>query len=266
MIKRGTYSRSRSLLDMENKFFPNVITDTIRKLINNKSVNILEIGCGEGRVLMEILKKFPTVNLYGINKHKWGCMKGSESLKQTGLFYKIFSNKEQRNIRLPKITFCDAEELPFENNFFDLIISQVTLQYVIRKDKALEEIWRVSKLGGRAFLEIDYTPVSDYPDFMNNDTPRFVIYKNGKLHSLKKHIGEIQKLGYKIKYQSTSNRPNEKKIKPIVNLFYYKNIYLPLSLNLEFDKISSFDLNLQNTNEDRWSHYWGYRSVYNCLI
>ena len=82
-------------------------------------------------------------------------MQGSQSLKKTALYYKIFSPTEIENISLPKIQFYDAKELRFQDNYFDAIISQFAIPYIDRKDILIEESWRTLKKGGSAFLHID---------------------------------------------------------------------------------------------------------------
>lgn len=139
---RGHFSRSRSLDDFNKKFSKDIVQKLIRKaLFKGEQVRVLEIGCGEGRVLMGLRKLFPTIELHGINRKPWAAMKGSSSLKRTATYYDIFTSSELKEVSLPKIYFYDAQELKFPDNYFDLIISQVSIQYVARKDLLLEEVW-----------------------------------------------------------------------------------------------------------------------------
>jgi ubiquinone/menaquinone biosynthesis C-methylase UbiE len=189
--ERGIYSLSRNLNQFNNKFSKNILENEIRnKIKKNKIIRVLEIGCGEGRILMELKKLFPKIKLYGINEKKWPLMKGLKSLKKTALYYKIFKKNELKNINLPIIHFYNAEKLKFQDNFFDVIYSQVSFQYIRRKDLLLEEIWRVLKLGGKAYLHID-TLKKEIPDFLNSETPRFLIYKNNKLISFETFLNNL---------------------------------------------------------------------------
>ncbi|MEK7788748.1 MAG: hypothetical protein AAB283_02415 [Planctomycetota bacterium] len=55
-LPRGHHTRSRSLEDFENKFKQGVVTKAIEKAKKlEDTVRVLEIGCGEGRVLMELI-------------------------------------------------------------------------------------------------------------------------------------------------------------------------------------------------------------------
>lgn len=258
--KRGFFSRSRSLADFNRKFSKNIIEKTIKNALkSNKKVRVLEIGCGEGRVLMELRKMFPQVELHGINKKPWMAMKGEQSLKRTGTYYKIFKRSEITRIKLPKIYFYSIEKLKFKDNFFDLVISQVSIQYIPRKDKVLEEVWRVLKSGGKAFLNID-TAQDNFPDFLNYTTPRFIIYKEGKIYPVKRLIRDLKNKGYDISY-TTSCSKESGMVKERVNLIMYKNKHCELKLNLNFDETSSFDLRLLK-KEIEGSPVMGYRSVF----
>src|SRR3990167_1710614 len=142
--KRGHFSRTRDLAAFNKKFSPNILEKTIKSRLKiNSNVKALEIGCGEGRVLMELAKLFPDIELHGINKKPWAVMRGTSSLKITGTHYKIFTTSEVKKIKLPTIHFANAKKLDFKDNYFDLIYSQVAIQYVDRKDQLIEEVWRV---------------------------------------------------------------------------------------------------------------------------
>lgn len=245
------HGTSRSLEELENRFRPGIAQETIRKAISLEStVRILEIGTGEGRVLMQLKKLFPDIELYGVNKEPWNEMKGPESLEKTALYYKIFTQEELQGITLPKIEFYDAKELSFEDNYFDIIISQYAIPYIDRKDRFLEEAWRILKKGGSAFLHMD-TYDGMYPDFIQDVTPRFIIYKNRKKYPFKRFIRNIAKKGFDIRCRIANSETTITMTKNAENL----------ELSLEFDELSSFDLSCFNA-KGRHQTFWGYRSVY----
>lgn len=51
-----------------------------------------------------------------------------------------------------RVQWANAEELPFEDNYFDCVVISFGLRNVTNKDKALKEIHRVLKKGGRGFV------------------------------------------------------------------------------------------------------------------
>ncbi len=189
--KKVYISRGRSLADFNAKFRDRVVENALRDAVaSQESVRLLEIGCGEGRVLMELRKLFPSIEIHGINKKPWPAMKGQKSLMATERKYKIFLKEEAQNAELPITHFYDATQLRFPDHYFDVVISQVSIYQVIRKDILLQEVWRVLKKGARAFLHID-SMCKGYPDFLNQETPRFVIYKNDTPYPFKRYINRI---------------------------------------------------------------------------
>ena len=254
-------SRSRSLADFNAKFGNRVVENTLRKAVaSQESVRLLEIGCGEGRVLMELRKLFPSIEIHGINKKPWPAMKGQKSLIATGTNYKIFTKEETRNVELPIPHFYDATQLKFPDHYFDVVISQVSIYQVIRKDLLLQEVWRVLKKGARAFLHMD-TMCEGYPDFLNQETPRFLIYKNNKPYPFKRFIEGLRERKYDIMCRIAFGQQNEDANLRRTNIVMHKNTDAELNLGLTFDELSSFDLSVLGKifNGDK---IVGYRSVY----
>lgn len=260
--RRGYFSRSRSLVDFNKKFSERAVEKTLEKAIESEDiVRVLEIGCGEGRVLMELRKLFSNIEIYGINKKPWAAMRGESSLKRTGTYYNIFGREEIKEVKLPKVSFYDAGNgLRFKDNYFDLVISQVAIQYIKRKDILLEEVWRVMKKNGKAFLHVDGMLEASLPDFMLQNTPRFLIYKNDKVYPLSSFVRDLRKRGYDIFYKSMSEI-DDNIVKKRIMLTIKKNNSSPLELGLELDEASSFDLSMLE-KEYKGHPILGYRSVY----
>ena len=259
--KRIYISRGRSLADFNAKFGNRVVEDTLRDAVaSQESVRLLEIGCGEGRVLMELRKLFPSIEIHGINKKPWPAMKGQKSLIATGTNYKIFSREEARNVELPILHFYDATQLRFPDHYFDVVISQVSIYQIKRKDLLLQEVWRVLKRGARAFLHMD-SMCEGYPDFLNQETPRFVIYKNNKLYPFKRFIKELRDKNYDITCRIAFGQQRDDANLRRTNIVMHKNTDAELNLDLTFDELSSFDLSVLGKifNGDK---IVGYRSVY----
>lgn len=259
--KRGYISRGRSLADFNAKFGNSVVENTLRHAIDShESVRLLEIGCGEGRVLMELRKLFPSIEIHGINKKPWPAMKGQKSLITTGTNYKIFTREEARNVELPIPHFYDATQLRFPDHYFDVVISQVSIYQVRRKDLLLQEVWRVLKKGARAFLHVD-SMCEGYPDFLNQETPRFVIYKNNKLYPFKRFIKKLKDKKYDITCRIAFGQQRDDANLRRTHIVMHKNTDAELNLDLTFDELSSFDLSVLGKifNGDK---IVGYRSVY----
>lgn len=211
-------------------------------------------------MLMQLRKLYPNIELHGINKRPWPAMKGQESLKRTATLYKIFTKQELKKVNLPRIHFYKARKLNFRSNYFDLIYSQVAMHYIDRKDILIEDIWRVLRKGGKALLHFD-TVDKTYADFLQFETPRFIMRKKGKIYPIKELVRDIRKKGYDISIKKSSAK-KEGIMKHSTYLIISKNKNTPLKLNLRFDPVSSFELSILN-KDDKDCTFWGYRSVYN---
>ena len=117
--------------------------------LKNKK-NILDIGCGPGEITLDI------ANL--TNGQVTGIDIDPEKLEKAKIFL-----ADVPNVKLLK---ADAQELPFEDETFDLVIFTITLTYIKNKQKAINEMVRVTKPGGIVFatLEPDYAGEINYPE------------------------------------------------------------------------------------------------------
>ena len=93
-----------------------------------KNLNILDIGCGKGYLLYDLLKIIPNAKIYGIDISE----------------YAIANSKSEIRSRLK---VGNATELPWPDNTFDLVLSINTLHnlYAYDLNMALREIERVGK-------------------------------------------------------------------------------------------------------------------------
>ncbi len=89
---------------------------------------ILDIGCGKGYLLFDFLKVLPNAQVYGLDISKYAIENAKEEIK-------------------PYIHHGNATNLPWEDDFFDLVISINTLHCLESFDLelALREMERVGK-------------------------------------------------------------------------------------------------------------------------
>ncbi len=92
------------------------------------SPKILDIGCGKGFLLFDILKYIPDADIYGLDISEYAINNSKQEVKE-------------------KIILGNATNLPWEDNYFDLVISITTLHnlHAYDLDKALREMERVGK-------------------------------------------------------------------------------------------------------------------------
>lgn len=103
-----------------------LILKEVKKL---KPSNILEVGCSVAPNLMRISDEFPGIRLAGVDVNE-------ESIQHASTY-------------LPhgKFSVASADNLPFKDNSFDMVLVDAVLLYVPPKkiDKTLKELLRVTK-------------------------------------------------------------------------------------------------------------------------
>ena len=101
---------------------------------------VLDIGCGWGRLIIGLLKRFPNLQIQGIDVSKEAVSRGPDLIvKETG----------RRDIRLH---VGRAEALPFDDGSFAAIVSSRVFQYVSDPMAAMREVNRVLKPGGEVTI------------------------------------------------------------------------------------------------------------------
>ena len=198
-------ARSHSLDELNQLILPLNMEHVIREIVERNKIagertRIMEIGAGNGRVLMTLKKMFPEAEFYGINKEKTITFYRRESFMLTALKFNITTKEEVEGMELPYIVFQDLDFgnlIPYADNKFDLIYSQGTLPNIKYKFELFNEIMRVLKKGAISI----HTDVS----FLN-------VYKKGILMDFRDALKEMRKRGIEI-YQ-LENRNTLKFKKP----------------------------------------------------
>ena len=111
------------------------IEDSTLSLINssiNENDNILDVGVGLGRLLGKVNNK---VNKYGVD---------------------IDFNQLLRVDNTINVCMSKVEELPYQDNYFDVIVCTDVLEHVIDLNLAIQNILRCLKKGGRLIVRVPY--------------------------------------------------------------------------------------------------------------
>lgn len=97
---------------------------------------VLDVGCGMGHLLYELTRVVPGLEVYGIDISAYALEHAKE---------------EVRN----RLRYGQAQEIPFKDDKFDLVISLATLHNlkVFDLKKAVQEIGRVSK--GNSYIMVE---------------------------------------------------------------------------------------------------------------
>ena len=115
------------------KFIPGRWTKVAQKIISTyklrKGSKILDVGCGKGFLLKEMLLIEPGLKIFGFDISKYAL---KNSIKDN---------------RIKKIRHKAQNKFPFKTKFFDLVISLSTLHNleIYDLEKSIKEIQRVGK-------------------------------------------------------------------------------------------------------------------------
>lgn len=102
--------------------------------------SFIDVGCGSGNLIIQVAKKYPNLNLIGVDL-------SSEILE-------LAKKKAVENNLNEKIVFKigSVENLPFPDKSVDFILSTLSLHHWEDPKKAFEEIHRVLKDGGISLI------------------------------------------------------------------------------------------------------------------
>lgn len=101
---------------------------------------ILDIGTGPGYLPFEIAKRAPGLEIAGIDLSSGMVEVANKNAKESG-----FSNRV-------KFKVANAASLPFEDGYFDFVISTLSLHHWLKPAEYIKEIHRVLKKSGQAYI------------------------------------------------------------------------------------------------------------------
>ena len=118
------------------KFWQPVIPTIVENYKIGNSSKVLDIGCAKGFFLYDLKLAFPGINVTGVDISEYAIANSIPEIKSY-------------------LQVGTATKLPFEDNYFDFVISINTIHNLNRQDcaVALQEIERVTK--GRSFITVD---------------------------------------------------------------------------------------------------------------
>lgn len=120
-----------------------------------KADNILDVGCGHGRSLMEMATRAPGGRIVGVDP--------------SSLMVEIAAKRNRALIEAGRIdvVLSGVESLPFPDNMFDKALCVHVLYFWKNREMSLREIGRVLKPGGRLALlfrtNADLKAVASFP-------------------------------------------------------------------------------------------------------
>lgn len=183
--------RSHSLEDFNLKIMPFKLQDVIQEVyernrLAGEKTRVMEIGAGNGRVIMELKKLFPDVEFYAINKEKTHTFYRRESFILTALKFEIFTKTDIEQIDLPFLVFQDLDfgaRIPYSEGKFDIVYSQGVIPEIKYKFELFNEVMRVMKNGGISY---------------HSDVSGINIYAKGIVLELRDALAEFRRRGFDI--------------------------------------------------------------------
>jgi ubiquinone/menaquinone biosynthesis C-methylase UbiE len=153
-----------------------------------QNINALDVGSGLGFPLIELAQ------ILGASSKVYGIDPWERAIERINLKIRTYDLK---NVTAVKGV---AEDLPFDNNFFDLIVSNNGINNVEEMQKSLKECFRVSKPGAQftITLNLEDTMIEFYSvleeTLINNDLNEEVLKMKDQIHSKRKPLNEIKTL------------------------------------------------------------------------
>ena len=113
-------------------------TSVISLLDIKKNMNFLDIGCGTGWALGRVAKVVDNKgSFYGVDLSRKMIEKAKENFKDYDNFHFIKAN---------------SESIPLDDTLFDIIICTNSFHHYLNPDKAMKEIYRLLKAGGKIYI------------------------------------------------------------------------------------------------------------------
>jgi ubiquinone/menaquinone biosynthesis C-methylase UbiE len=143
--------------------------------VNNKIINVLDVGCGPGFLLEELNTQLSKVNLYGIDI----------SDHMINISSKLISSKNN-NIHL---FFSTVNNPCFKSNMMDIITSRFSLCYWKNPVKCFIQLNEILKPDGKIIFEVLNAEFPKYKLFFIKIN---MFFKNASKKVIKYHIDAYQ--------------------------------------------------------------------------
>ncbi|MBN1236187.1 MAG: class I SAM-dependent methyltransferase [Methanotrichaceae archaeon] len=127
----------KGLSSVRDRFYQDVADEASTEL---QQGNILDVGTGRGLLPIKIAQKSERLKAYGIDISKRAIDAARRDALASGL------------ANAPQFEVGDVCALPFEDEFFDLVVSTFSLHHWPDATAGLNEISRVLKPGGEAWI------------------------------------------------------------------------------------------------------------------
>jgi ubiquinone/menaquinone biosynthesis C-methylase UbiE len=172
---RNIHTQNIKLSGADSFYFAEMKVRLLENFEQNKTLRVLDVGCGDGLTEFYMQQYFPAWKMTGIDI-------SSASIDE--------ANK--RNLGNASFTVYNGQHIPFEDDSFDLIFMAGVLHHVAfhLHDGLIKEVYRVLKNSARFYL-FEHNPLNPFTKYL---VKTCVFDKHAKLLSnqytsslLKKH-------------------------------------------------------------------------------
>jgi len=108
--------------------------DLLYSVMVFKDARIVELGCGDGSLLVEVANALGIRDFYGVDIDEVALKKA------VGRGVKVFKAD------------LNSDPLPFKDGFFDAVLMEEVIEHLVNPDNAIREAFRVLKAGGLLLL------------------------------------------------------------------------------------------------------------------
>lgn len=130
-----------------------------KHLQNKEKINVLELGCGVGRMIGILAKENPIGNYWGIDYSYQMLKQGHDFWVENKTILLDLSHKGFSSVHLPghelknlNFGLAKAEKLPFRNESQDFVFSNFLLDRLKQPLEGLKEMKRVLKRNGKIII------------------------------------------------------------------------------------------------------------------
>jgi len=152
----------------------------LEKIRFRPNISVLDVGCGTGFPLLELSQRFGlSCRFYGID-----CWVGAVK--------RLKKKIEAYGLKNVSVVQGDAADMPFENDYFDLVVSNLGINNFNDFDRVLNELYRVTKPGGR--LAFTTNPPGTMNEFYEIfETVLLKLNLHDETNRLRSHISQTRK-------------------------------------------------------------------------
>ena len=157
-------AEGKMMLSRMNEEHYDVTTWALGFFSFSESDNILDIGCGGGRTLNRMSENIKSGHLTGVDYSKTSVEMSKEI------------NSKNISIGLMDIIEASVENLPFDDNSFNKIITVESFYFWPDPAENLKEVRRVLKENGRFLLVADIYDRDDLSDRQKENIKKYNLY------------------------------------------------------------------------------------------